>query len=142
MAPIPFAVLGLELAMGPQVHNHPEVDRIWGICGIHHGSFKDNILSTLGWLKAIGDPRTFTSIRPHVSVLTNTSQSPRYLYNPLLLRFAGACSICLHTYHIDIIKYLFPGVVNQVFVPTPILQHPPIGLKYQDTEYLPKYYSS
>ena len=36
-------------AEGPRTYSHPEVDRIWGIQGIHRGSFKDHvILSTPG----------------------------------------------------------------------------------------------
>ena len=31
-------------------YSHPEVDRIWGIKGIHWGSFKGCILSNPGWL--------------------------------------------------------------------------------------------
>ena len=30
--------------------NNVEVDRIWGIIGICHGSFENNILSTSGWM--------------------------------------------------------------------------------------------
>ena len=32
------------------LYNHPEVNRLWGIYGIYHDSFKDHILSTPGWL--------------------------------------------------------------------------------------------
>ena len=31
-------------------HSHPEVDGVWVLYGIYHGSFKDPILSTPGWL--------------------------------------------------------------------------------------------
>ena len=30
--------------------SHPGEDRIWTIQGVYNGSFKDHILSTLGWL--------------------------------------------------------------------------------------------
>ena len=34
-----------------QTHDHPEVDGIWVICQrACHGSFKDHLLSTPGWL--------------------------------------------------------------------------------------------
>ena len=37
--------------------NHPEVDRIWGMCGICAGSFEDDILFAPGWLQASAFPR-------------------------------------------------------------------------------------
>ena len=32
------------------VYNHPEVDRIWGLQEVYHGSFEDHILFAPGWL--------------------------------------------------------------------------------------------
>ena len=34
--------------------NHPEVYRIWAICGMYCGSLKDHLLSTPGWLYTFG----------------------------------------------------------------------------------------
>ena len=31
----------------------PEVDRIWGVEGLYHGSSKDHSLSTFGWLHLV-----------------------------------------------------------------------------------------
>ena len=31
-------------------YNHPKIDRIWDISGIHRGSFRDHVLSTPRWL--------------------------------------------------------------------------------------------
>ena len=43
-----------EVACRLLMYSHPEVGRIWSMSGIYHGSFKDHILSTPGWLYLFG----------------------------------------------------------------------------------------